>query len=307
MLAPPVVVRVPATSANLGPGYDCLGLALGLHDEVSIWPLTEPVSNVTVEGEGAAGLPGDGSHLVVRAMRTTFDRLGDGPAGLSLRCLNRIPHGRGLGSSAGAIVAGVVAARSLVPGGLERLDDAAALELAGGMEGHPDNVAPCLLGGATVAWTAGGLSRAVRLVVHPRVVPVVAVPDRHLSTEAARALLPDLVAHRDAAANAARTALLVEALTRRPDLLLAATEDRLHQEYRRAAMPESLDLVDRLRARGLAAVVSGAGPSVLVLAHDPLPADVEAEVGPGWTVLRPGIDTAGAVVEPAAPRSAPRG
>jgi len=307
MLAPPVVVRVPATSANLGPGYDCLGLALGLHDEVTVRPLPEPVSTVTVEGEGAAGLPGDASHLVVRAMRATFDRLGGGPPGLSLRCVNRIPHGRGLGSSAGAIVAGVVAARALVPGGSERFDDAAALELAGGMEGHPDNVAPCLLGGATVAWTAGGLSRAVRLEVNPRVVPVVAVPDRHLSTAAARALLPDLVAHRDAAANAARTALLVQALTVRPDLLLAATEDRLHQEYRRAAMPESLDLVDRLRAHGLAAVVSGAGPSVLVLAHEPPAAEVEAQVGPGWTVLRPGIDTAGAVVEPVALRSAPPG
>jgi homoserine kinase len=303
MPAPPVVVRVPATSANLGPGYDCLGLALALHDEVTVWPSVEPVTTVTVEGQGAEGLPGDGTHLVVRAMRATFDRLGDGPAGLRLRCLNRIPHGRGLGSSAGAIVAGVVAARALVPGGLERLDDAAALELAGSMEGHPDHVASRLLGGATVAWTAGGLSRAVRLEVHPQIAPVVAVPDRHLSTDAARALLPDLVPHRDAAANAGRAALLVEALTRRPDLLLAATEDRLHQDYRRAAMPESLDLVDRLRATGLAAVVSGAGPSVLVLADGPTAAGVEVEVGPGWTVLRPGIEPAGAVVEPAAPWS----
>ncbi|HSK27700.1 MAG TPA: homoserine kinase [Jiangellales bacterium] len=296
--AQPVRVRVPATSANLGPGYDSLGLALGMHDEVEVRPLAEPGTTVVVEGEGAAGLPCDESHLVVQAMRVALDRLGGGPPGLSLRCRNRIPHGRGLGSSAGAIVAGVVAARALVHDGAARLDDVAALEIAGALEGHPDNVAPCLLGGATVAWTDAGRSRAVRLEVHPEVAVVVAVPEQRLGTREARALLPDRVTHPDAAANAARAALLVHALTRRPDLLLTATEDRLHQEYRRTAMPASLALVDRLRAAGLGAVVSGAGPSVLVLTDRPGADQAAALVGSGWAVLRPGIEPAGATVEP---------
>ncbi|GAA3798166.1 homoserine kinase [Cellulomonas soli] len=308
-----VRVRVPATSANLGPGFDALGLALGLHDELEVRALGGPGVRVEVTGEGAGQVPDDESHLVVRALRVALDHVGAPQAGLHLICRNRIPHGRGLGSSAAAVVAGLVAARALVsePG---VLDDDVVLDLATGMEGHPDNAAPALLGGATVAWTQDGpagapsVVRAAALAVHPDVVPVAIVPSVHLSTRTARGVLPTTVPHTDAAFQASRAALLVEALGRRPDLLLPATQDRLHQEYRRAVMPDSLALVDALRARGVAAVVSGAGPTVLVLARRTGAAPdgtvttdaddaVDAAFGgamTGWRILPLPVDVTGA-------------
>jgi homoserine kinase len=283
-----VSTAVPATSANLGPGFDALGLALTLHDEVSARTMPGGLT-IDVDGEGSDGVPRDESHLVVRAMRRGFDALGGQPDGLQLRCVNRIPHGRGLGSSAAAIVAGLVLARGLVDGGDRALPDAELLALAAEIEGHPDNVAPCLLGGCTVAWTAGGRSEALRLDVADSLRPVVLVPPFEASTEQARGLLPATVPHADAAANAARAALLVAGLTSAPRVLFAATEDRLHQPYRAPAMPASAELVARLRAQGLAAVISGAGPTVLVLARD----QVEAErvtAPDGWRRLELGVE-----------------
>lgn len=311
-----VRVRVPATSANLGPGFDALGVALTLHDEVEVRALGTSGVTVEVTGEGAGEVPDDESHLVVQALRTALDHVGAPQTGLHLTCRNAIPHGRGLGSSAAAVVAGIVAARALVADPAA-LDDATALALATAMEGHPDNAAPALLGGATVAWTdtRTGSVDAVRVAVHDDVVPVAVVPATHLSTKAARGVLPATVPHGDAAFQAGRAALLVEALGRRPDLLLAATEDRLHQEYRRSVMRDSLALVDVLRAAGVAAVVSGAGPTVLALArraHDadgtggaegaaatPTDADeaLRAAFGGvmgGWRVLRLAVDLDGA-------------
>jgi homoserine kinase len=262
----PALVRVPATSANLGPGFDALGLALGLHDEVEV-AVTAAGLSIGVSGEGAAEVTDAGEkHLVVRAMRAAFDDLGTGqPPGLALRCVNRIPHGRGLGSSAAAIVAGVLAARALAGASLAPDD---ALPLANALEGHPDNVAPCLFGGLTVAWLAGDGAHAIRLDPLPRIRPVAFIAPEPVSTEAARGLLPASVPHADAARNAGRAALLVAALTARPDALLDATEDRLHQDYRAPAMPATQDLVSRLRAAGVPAVVSGAGPSVLAFLAD---------------------------------------
>ena len=265
-----VRIAVPATSANLGPGFDSLGLALELEDEVTAC-VTDGGFHIEVTGEGAGEVPsgrlGAGEeHLVLATMFAAFDRIGlPRPPGLALTCHNRIPHARGLGSSSAAIVAGVVLARELVAEGGPVLDDAAALRLAAEIEGHPDNVAPCLLGGFTIAWTGPDGAHAVRLVPDPRVRPVVFIPTTRAATAAARAALPATVPHVDAAFNAARAALLVHALTTDPGLLLEATADRLHQEYRSAAMPESADLVARLRADGVPAVVSGAGPSVLAL------------------------------------------
>jgi len=262
-----VTVRAPATSANLGPGFDALGLALELCDEIEVTAefggLQQPVV-VDVEGPGASGVPRDEGHLVVRAMRAAFAELGEQPSALRLTCRNALPHGRGLGSSAAAIVAGVAAAAELAePGKLDRQN---MLELAARLEGHPDNVAACLLGGLTVAWSnSAGTASATRADVHADVTPVVCIPPEAVSTETARGLLPATVSHQDAAINAARAALLVQALTRQPELLLVATEDRLHQAYREPAMPQTIALIERLRADGLAAVVSGAGPSVLVL------------------------------------------
>lgn len=297
-----VRVSVPATSANIGPGFDALGLALDLHDVIEAHTVpAEPGGTLTVaiEGIGADELPRDASHLVVQAMHVIFKLAGQEPPAVHLRCVNGIPLSRGLGSSAAAIVAGVLGARALVEGGPDLVDDEAVLAVAAGLEGHPDNVAPCLLGGLTLAWNPGERARAIRLDVHPDLRPVLCVPEQTLPTEAARGLLPDVVPHGDASRNAARAALLVEALRSRPDLLLDATEDHLHQHYRAEAMPETLALVTRLRSSGLPAVVSGAGPSVLVLTG---PSDTLAEVrdvvGAGnWQVRAVGVDHRGAVVE----------
>ncbi|PZG21079.1 homoserine kinase [Micromonospora craterilacus] len=290
--AGPVRVRVPATSANLGPGFDALGLALALYDDVAA-EVTSGEVTVSVTGEGAGDLPVDDGHLVVRAMRATFDVLGGQPPGLAVECVNRIPQARGLGSSSAAIVAGVLLARALVTDGEHRLDAAAALRLAAQLEGHPDNVAPCLLGGFTVAWTGPSGARAVALPVADGVRPTVFVPAERGLTASARAALPATVPHGDAAFNAGRSALLVHALTAQPALLLPATVDRLHQDYRAPSMPGTAALVGELREAGVAAVVSGAGPTVLALSD--LPEGFNA--GTDWEVLRLPIDVSGAQVE----------
>ncbi|MGW1061951.1 homoserine kinase [Micromonospora rubida] len=287
----PVKVRVPATSANLGPGFDALGLALGLHDDVAAEVVPDGV-RVTVTGQGAGELPDDDAHLVARAMRATFDALGGQPPGFAVECVNRIPQARGLGSSSAAIVAGVQLARALVVDGDTRLDDAGALRLAAEIEGHPDNVAPCLLGGFTIAWTEPSGARAVSLAVDDRVRPMVFVPEERGLTAVARAALPGTVPHADAALTAGRAALLVHALTAEPALLLPATVDRLHQGYRAEGMPGTSALVGALRAAGVAAVVSGAGPTVLALS-EPGPG---FSVGTGWRILRLAIDVHGARV-----------
>ncbi|HTC69003.1 MAG TPA: homoserine kinase [Acidothermaceae bacterium] len=307
--AAPARVRVPATSANLGPGFDSFGLALALYDDVVV-RVAESGLTVDVAGEGADEVRRDKRNLVVQAVRATFDALGGQPRGLEIVCANRIPHGRGLGSSAAAIVAGVVAARELVLGGSERLPADAVLQLAAQLEGHPDNVAACLAGGFTMAWTepapvtAGTISaperltRALHLAVHKSIAAVVFVPDTKSSTTKARKLLPESVPHDAAAANAARAALLSQALTRRPELLFVATEDSLHQPYRASAMPRSAALLARLREAGIAAVISGAGPSVLALATT-AQAESVAQFDARWfTASQIAIDTEGARVLP---------
>ena len=268
----PVAVRVPATSANLGPGFDSLGLALELYDTITARVTGDGV-RVSVAGNGAGELPADERHLIAATMLATFDRLGGRPAGLELDCTNAIPQARGLGSSSAAIVAGILLARQLVQGTPAQLDEAMVIRLAAEAEGHPDNVAPCVLGGVTIAWTGGGAggqagARALRLHDAKGVLPVIFVPVQRGYTAQARAALPAAVPLADAAFNAARTALLVRALTGTPELLFEATEDRLHQGYRAAAMPGTKNLMSALREQDIAAVVSGAGPSVLALVPD---------------------------------------
>ncbi|CAN5597334.1 homoserine kinase [soil metagenome] len=294
-----VTVRVPATSANLGPGFDTLGLALALYDELTV-TATESGVHVEVVGVGRGEVPTDESNLVVRSIRHAFDHFGQPMPGLQLEAHNSIPHGRGLGSSGAAIVSGIMAAKGLLEGIVE-IDSETLLTLATELEGHPDNVAPALFGGLTIAWTTPNGPKAKKLIVHRGVSPVVCVPAATMSTALARSLQPASVPHADAVFNVSRSALLIAALIQSPELLLEATEDKLHQDYRASAMPETNALIQVLRKNGLAAVVSGAGPSILVLASDPsqrlVAADlVAANSENDWESLMLAVDFKGATV-----------
>jgi len=258
-------ISVPATSANIGPGFDCLGIALEMRDRYAAQILDDATFDVDVSGEGAEEVKKDGKNLVIRAMMAGFEFMGNKPKGIALRSLNVIPHGRGLGSSASAIVGGLALARSLVLTGEQYMSDEDLITLATELEGHPDNVAAAFYGGATIAWSENGVGRAVNLTVDPRIKAMLLVPDNQVATAKARKLLPESVSHQDAVLNSTRTALLVHALAERPDLLLTATADLLHQSYRSEAMPKSIALIEKLRGAGVAAVLSGAGPSVMIL------------------------------------------
>ena len=355
----PVRVRAPATSANLGPGFDALGLALALYDEVEA-RVTDGGLAIEVSGEGSETAAAGEQHLVVRAMRAAFGAMGGQPPGIALRCVNAIPHGRGLGSSAAAVCCGLLAARALAGPGeplaaggpvfsdrAESLDEAASpdwtalsdgtalsdeavFQLAATLEGHPDNVAACLAGGLTIAWSprpvptaaaagtdtptgaaagtgtpAGAAAgpRLLRIAVPTTLRAVACVPSVPLATEAARQALPPAVPYADAAANAARSALLVAALTGAPQVLFEATEDFLHQPYRSGLMPETARLLGALRRAGAAAVVSGAGPAVLVLSFDGQPpspgavGSIAGKAGTSWDVIPLRIDQQGAHVQ----------
>lgn len=295
-----VAVAVPATSANLGPGFDSMGLALDLWDEISVHATAGGPTSVVVEGEGAGGVGEGEDNLVVQALRLALDRVGAPQVGIRMHCRNRIPHSRGLGSSASAIVAGIALARALI-GDPDVLAPQEFLELGTDMEGHPDNVAPAVLGGATVAWLEEGRPGALRLDPPNGISPVVFVPEYELSTSTARAALKDEVARADAIYNLSRAALLAALMTgvrtaadgvSFHELLMNATRDRLHQEQRRSAMEPSLALVDWLRAGGMAAVVSGAGPSVLSLEQVPASVRHDAQAA-GWRVLTLPVATEG--------------
>jgi len=302
----PVSVVVPATSANLGPGFDSLGLALTLHDTVEA-RITDAGLEVQVTGVGADhAWRAAEKHLVIQAMQAGFAAVGDEPPGIAISCRNEVPQGFGLGSSAAAIVAGLLAARALAAGRqaadrpADVLPDAEVLRLACELEGHADNVAACLAGGLTITWAGPAGPQVVRLTPAPELAPVLCVPAIPVATKTARSALPEQVAHADAAANSARTALLITALTGRPDLLLDATEDFLHQRYRAPVMPGTATLLGALRDAGIPAVISGAGPSVLSLTVDGRDGDaadvarIAAQQCEPWRVLPLRVDTQGA-------------
>lgn len=293
----PVRVTVPATSANLGPGFDCLGLALDLRDRLTA-RVSEEMS-VTVTGQGADTVALDGSHLVVRSMSRAFDALGVDPVNVALSCHNNIPHARGLGSSSAAIVAGLALARGLVVDGEDRMDDDALFDLAARIEGHPDNVAPAVYGGLRISGQDEGSFYAVGAPLDPRIGAVVFVPNSGVKTEVARNLLPAAVPHAEAAANTAAAALLVVALAGRRDQLLRGTRDWLHQGYRRGVMPESFELVQMLRAAGSPAVISGAGPTVLAFTSsvEEQKALVQRCPPSGWNALGLAVDLDGVRTE----------
>lgn len=300
-LARTVSVRVPATSANLGPGFDTLGLALSVYDELLVTALAPGQLEIFAEGEGAADVPRDHSHLVVRAIAHAFEALGVELCGLRLEAKNSIPHGRGMGSSGAAVVSGLLAAKGLLAG-IRDLSSQDLLRLATEMEGHPDNVAPALFGGLTIAWVDEQGPQHKQLIVNRGVSPLLCVPEFTLSTSLARSLQPAHVPREDAVFNVSRSALLIAALTQSPELLMAATEDKLHQNYRAPAMQESAALISGLRAQGFAAVVSGAGPSVLVLADGPGQRQRAAELvsqltQTRWQTLMVAVDVKGGIVK----------
>ena len=260
---------VAASSANLGPGFDSIGLALSLYDEIIV-ETTDSGLAVEVDGEGAGELALGPGHLVVRAVERGLHAAGVSAPGLKVRCCNAIPHSRGLGSSAAAVVGGLAAVNGLVAqAGSTPLNQTQLIQLSSEFEGHPDNAAASVLGGAVVSWTdrtadPPGYS-AVSLRLHRDIRLFPAIPEQRSSTAKARVLLPAQVSHDDARFNLSRAALLVVALTERPDLLMAATEDLLHQPQRASAMPVSAEYLRLLRRYNVAAVLSGAGPAVIAL------------------------------------------
>ena len=267
---------VPASSANLGPGFDSLGLALSLYDEIQA-ETTDSGLTIEVTGEGAGQVPDDESHLVVRAIRRGLAAGGVSVPGLNIKCRNVIPHSRGLGSSAAAVVGGLAVANGLIAqSGSQPLTLEQLVQLSSDFEGHPDNASAAVLGGAVVSWTEPGpVYAAAPLTLHPDIHLFPAIPQVRSSTAETRAVLPDVIAHKDATFNVSRAALLVVALTQRPDLLMAATEDVMHQPQRAAAMPASAEYLAMLRRSGVAAVLSGAGPAVIAFSTEPeLPAEV---------------------------------
>jgi homoserine kinase len=294
-----VQVKVPATSANLGPGFDTLGMALSFYDELTVEATAGNDVTVEVHGEGAGEVPTDGSNLVAKTIAYVFDRYQQPLPGLKLVAHNVIPHGRGMGSSGAAVVSGIMAAKGLLEGIVE-ISSNELLDIATELEGHPDNVAPALFGGLTIAWEDEQGPHHKKLFVHRGVSPLELVPANKMSTALARSLQPDSVPHDDAVFNVSRSALLIAALTQSPELMMAATEDRLHQDYRAEAMPETYELIQLMRSHGHAAVVSGAGPSVLVLASDPAErleaAKLAAEKYPQWQALLLAVDFKGATV-----------
>lgn len=271
------IVTVPASSANLGPGFDTLGIALSLYDTVEV-EVTNSGLEVEIFGEGAEDLPRDGSHLVVKAIRSALNAADVSAPGLRVVCNNNIPQSRGLGSSASAAVAGVAAGNGLA--GFP-LTEQQVVQLSSAFEGHPDNAAASVLGNAVVSWTTVPVDghslpeyKAVTVDVHKDIKATALVPNFHASTQAVRRVLPSHVTHGDATFNVSRTAVQVVALQNYPELLWEGTRDRLHQPYRADVLPVTSEWVNRLRNRGFAAYLSGAGPTAMVLHTEPIDVNI---------------------------------
>jgi homoserine kinase len=300
--AQPIQVQVPASTANLGPGFDCLGLALNMHDRYMAQVMDEVGVDIDVTGEGADNVPTTEKNLIIKAMYKGFDFLGGRPRGIALRQLNVIPHGRGLGSSAAAIVGGLALARGLVLGGNERMSNDEMLTIANEMEGHPDNVSAAIFGSANLSWQESQrghvIAQSLNFEVDPRIGALAFVPATEFSTSKARKMLPETIPHSDAVKNSSNVAVLVQALQHRPDLLLGATEDYLHQSYRQDAMPQSYALMTKLRKAGVAAFISGAGPTVMVLhtGGDTEAAELARAAGEKFQMISLGVSRAGVSV-----------
>lgn len=290
-------VKVPASSANLGPGFDTLGLALSLYDHVDV-EIVESGLEVVVSGEGEGEVPLDERHLVVKALRAALKAADVTAPGLRVVCTNAIPQSRGMGSSASAAAAGVAAANGLAD---FALDNDTMVQLASTFEGHPDNAAASILGAGIVSWTNTPIDGrtapqyfARRIEVHPDIKATAFIPDFHASTEAVRRVLPSDISHLDARFNVSRTAVMTVALRDDPSLLWEGTRDRMHQTYRAEVLPVTAEWVNRLRNLGYPAYLSGAGPTIMVLSTNPVERSlVEEAQGRGMKVLE--LDVAGPV------------
>lgn len=273
-----VRVRVPATTANLGPGFDALGMALDLWNETVWTPASDGEIRVTITGEGADVLPTDATNPIVAAALSLYERAGVPCRGLRVHCVNRIPLGSGLGSSSAALVSGLLGANALLGEPFSREE---ILRMAIETEGHPDNVAPAMLGGLVVSILYDGRVVSIKLPARAHRAPIratVVLPSLDFPTEYARSILPRTVDRQDAIYNISRSVLVVEALrTGDLEMLGKAMDDRLHQPYRLPLIPGALAAMEAARRAGAAAVaLSGAGPSLIAFSTDWNPAIGEA-------------------------------
>ncbi len=282
-------LRAPGSTSNLGPGFDALGLALTVYNRILVRTVSGAHRRMRVTGEGAGQLPVDETNLFFRSADTAARRAGRSLPGLEVEMHNGIPLSRGLGSSSTAIVAGVYAANLLMG---EPLSESALLDLATELEGHADNVAPCLLGGLVICSYEDGRVESIRALPPPELRAVVAVPRFELKTEAARAALPEQVPHRDAVFNVGRACLVTAALMSGNLLALkSAMRDRLHQPYRASLVPGIDHVLDAAEEAGaLGACLSGAGPTLLAFATDDAP-DIAAAMKNAWAQQEIQADT----------------
>ena len=292
-----VRILVPASSANLGPGFDSMGLALAVHDELTAMVTNDEGIKIDVEGEGAGAVSTDETNLVVQAINRGFSAMNAVPPGFILKCRNAIPHGRGLGSSASAVIGGLAMARSLVEGGEDLMSNRQILNMALQFENHPDNLSAALYGGFNVSWLeTSNEAGAVQPSVHEDVVPIVLIPPHELATSKARGVLPQQVDRSAACHNLSRTGLLVYAISQDPGLLWEATSDRLHQDARAQMYPETTKIISALRERKMAAMTSGAGPAVLLLINRNHVSELEVAlsvVPQDWTRIAVPVDFEG--------------
>lgn len=290
-------IKVPATSANIGPGFDCLGLALQLYNTFTIEQADQ--FSMTIEGEGKADIPTDESNLVYQTFLRACDEMGQELPNVAITQHNEIPMARGLGSSANAVVGGILCA--LAVGGKEWSKEQ-VLTLATEIEGHPDNVAPCIYGGFTVSICEKNVSRCISLPIDESLCPVAIIPGFELNTKQSRAALPKSLSYANAVYNIGHTAYIVAAMAKGEyNLLLDGVKDKMHQPYRASFIPLYADIMHKCYELESAAYLSGAGPTIMALMHrENAPffiGEINSMLNGSWRVMQLGVDNNGAVIE----------
>jgi homoserine kinase len=282
-LSPMTTIRVPATTANLGSGFDCIGAALSMYNEFTFTPIETESLVIAVQGLEAARVHTDASNLAYQAFLQLYSKIDRSPPVIQLEIKLGVPLARGLGSSATAIVGGLLGANAVAGNPLSPDE---VMHLAIEMEGHPDNVVPALIGGCRLAATAASGWAIADIPWHDSVVPVVAIPDFELSTSEARSVLPTEYSRADAIFNTAHLGLMIRGLeTGNAEWLSAALTDRLHQPYRQKLIPGYMDVEQAVvAAGGYGMVISGAGPTLLALAAREGAEGVARAMSDAWAV-----------------------